>query len=143
MILSITTPARGFTLPLAGLVWLFDSRLEITGSLPPPAGHNAARTTDTCPGCTDLFILTYSGKYERHENQATCSSLLFWMRHALKPFQVPLATSTHKVNNWRGRYQRTIAFSRNRAYILGQGGRAWRLPAAKQFENCIFTCCEI
>jgi len=64
MILSITIPAFGFTLSLAGHVWLFDSKLEITGSLAPPAGHKPARTPDACPGCTDFLIRTYSGEKE-------------------------------------------------------------------------------
>jgi hypothetical protein len=62
MILSITEPAMGFTLSLAGHVWLFDSRLEITRSLAPPPGHKTARTPDACPGCTDFSIRSYGGK---------------------------------------------------------------------------------
>ena len=62
MILSITEPALGFTLSLAGHVWLFDSRLEITGNLHPPAGHINARTPDACPGCTDFSIRTYTNE---------------------------------------------------------------------------------
>jgi len=64
MILSITEPALGFTLSLAGHVWLFNSRLEITGSVLPPPGHINARTPDACPGCTDFLIRTYSGEKE-------------------------------------------------------------------------------
>lgn len=64
MVLSITEPALGFTLSLDGHVWLFDSRLAITGCLAPPAGHSNARLPDTCPGCTDFSIRNYSGKKE-------------------------------------------------------------------------------
>jgi len=62
MILSITEPALGFTLSLAGHVWLFNSRLEITGSVRPPPGHINARTPDACPGCTDFSIRTYTNE---------------------------------------------------------------------------------
>ena len=41
MILTITEPAFGFTLSLDGHVCLFDSRLETTGNLHPPAGHTS------------------------------------------------------------------------------------------------------
>jgi len=41
MTLSIITPALGFTVSLDGHVWLFDSRLEITGCLAPPFGHTS------------------------------------------------------------------------------------------------------
>jgi len=64
MEISITTPALGFTLSLDRHVWLFDSRLEITGCLAPPSGHTSARTPDACPGCTDFSIRTYSSEKE-------------------------------------------------------------------------------
>jgi len=65
MILSITEPALGFTLSLAGHVWLFNSRLEITGSVLPPPGHIDARTPDACPGCVDFSIRTYTNEEPR------------------------------------------------------------------------------
>ena len=62
MVLSITEPALGFTLSLDGHIWLFDSRLQITGSVLPPPGHINARTPDACPGCTDCSIRTYTNE---------------------------------------------------------------------------------
>jgi hypothetical protein len=62
MVLSITEPALGFTLSLAGHLWLFDSRLAITASVLPPPGHVNARTPDACPGCTDFSIRNYGGE---------------------------------------------------------------------------------
>ena len=62
MILSIITPALGFTLSLEGHIWLFNSRLEITGSVYPPPGHIDARTPDACPGCVDFSIRTYTNE---------------------------------------------------------------------------------
>jgi hypothetical protein len=65
MILSITEPALGFTLSLDGHIWLFDSRLEITGSVQPPPGHANARTPDACPICTNFLLRTYGSEKER------------------------------------------------------------------------------
>jgi hypothetical protein len=64
MVVTITEPALGLTISLGGHVWLFDSRLEITGSGLPPAGQINARTPDACPGCTDFVIRTCSGEKE-------------------------------------------------------------------------------
>ncbi len=63
MDLIISTPSRGFTVSLAGHVWLFSPRLEITGCLPPPPGHSDARSPELCPRCAEFSIGEYgSGK---------------------------------------------------------------------------------
>ncbi len=64
MIISITNPAFGFTVSCDKHVWLFNSRLEITGSLAPPPGHESARTPEACPGCVDFSIRSYGSEKE-------------------------------------------------------------------------------
>jgi len=71
MILSIITPALGLTVSFDEHVWLFNSRLQITGSLPPPTGHSNARTPEACPAAW-TFRFAITAVRSRYEKQTFC-----------------------------------------------------------------------